>query len=163
MKKLLVSFMLMVSMVLSPAVSFAASENVMKCLKLVTGYDYADAVLTQAASLVEIGIAKTTCTEQLMSLDPVFYSLLGAAIALKNTTTINTKSGCQNLITGTINSALDSSIDEAFGSNLTPQQKADLKNAAANQAQQSLSSIPGFNYWGCACEYAYSGDRKSVV
>lgn len=148
MKKLLVSFLLICSMVLSPAVSFAFStDDLIKCFKLVSGYDYTEAILKQAAGVLSVAFSKPQCHAQLMSEDPLFYSMMGTAIALKVGTSINNKSACQNLLTGMV----DQAIGNAFANNvanLTPEQKAQLQSAAGSQAKDSLSSIPGMQYWG---------------
>jgi hypothetical protein len=166
-KKVLVSFLLMLSLVVSPAISHAFStQDLLTCVKLVSGYDYGVLLINQAAGLVEVAIAHPECQAQLLSEDPVFYSLLATAIALKNTTSINTKDKCQNLLNGMV----DQGIGAAFANNaanLTPQQKADLQSAAGKQAKHAISNIPGMQYWSCACEYAHTGlivsDIKNIV
>ena len=54
-----------------------------KCVKLVSGYDIAQAYLNQAVGVLQVAFAHPECHVQLMSEDPLFYSMLGTAIALK--------------------------------------------------------------------------------
>jgi hypothetical protein len=119
--------------------------------------------LNPAVGVLNVAFAHPECHAQLMSEDPLFYSILGTAIALKMTTPINDKGKCQNIL----NRMVDQAIGAAFTQNvpnLTPQQKAQLQSAAGSQAKNSLSNIPGMQeYWPCACEYAYSGLLVSEI
>jgi hypothetical protein len=150
-------------MVLSPAVSFAfLTADLMKCVKLVSGYDVAQAYLDQAVGLLNVAFAHPECQAQLMSEDPVFYSMLGTAIALKITTPINDKNKCQNLLNGMVDQAVGAAFTQNVA-NLTPEQQAQLKATANSEVKNGISSIPGMQYWSCACEYAYSGLLVSEI
>jgi hypothetical protein len=168
MKKSLVCFLLIVSMVLSPAVSFALStDDFFTCFKLVSGIDYGEAVLKQAAGVLKVAFTEPICHGQLMSEDPLFYTMMGTAIALKLGTSINDKGKCQNLLNGIVDHAVGAKFLNENVANLTPDQQAQLKSAASDEIKKGISNIPGMKYWKCACEYAYSGlivsEIKSII